>query len=69
MLLKRVLAKRILDSRGEPTIEVHIRGCKASSPSGKSKGKYENIDFFRSIGFCVNIALFYSCNNWGSEFE
>ena len=22
-----------------------------------------------SIGFCVNIALFYSCNNWGSEFE
>ncbi len=55
MLLKRVLAKRILDSRGEPTIEVHIRGCKASSPSGKSKGKYENIDFFRSIGFCVNL--------------
>jgi len=45
MKIKSVSAKAILDSRKEKTIQVSIKtnigNFKASSPSGKSKGKYE----------------------------
>ncbi|MFH1289992.1 MAG: hypothetical protein ABIH92_01145 [Nanoarchaeota archaeon] len=49
MLLKEVRAKKIKDSRGDPTIEVFINGIKASSPSGKSKGKHETPPFHKSL--------------------
>lgn len=49
MLLKKVIALKIKDSRGEPTIEVEINGTKASSPSGKSKGKFETPSFHKSL--------------------
>ncbi len=68
MFLKEVHAKKILDSRGEPTIEVEINECKASSPSGKSKGKFEtpsfhnsmqwNLDFINKTTFDIKINSF-----------
>lgn len=46
MKIKRLIARKILNSRGEPAIEVEINGqYKASAPSGASKGKYEVKDF------------------------
>lgn len=54
-VIKSVIPYRILDSRGDPTIEIEVvvrggRGAKASfgraaAPSGVSKGKHEVIDF------------------------
>ncbi len=42
MKIKRLTARKILNSRGEPTIEVEVNGLyKASAPSGASVGKYE----------------------------
>lgn len=49
MLIKDLFATKILDSRKEPTIEVSVNGCKASSPSGKSKGKYETPSYKKSL--------------------
>jgi enolase len=54
MFLKDLRAKSIPDSRGDPTIEVEINGCKASSPSGKSKGKYETPSFHNSLEWNIN---------------
>ena len=42
--IKKIIAREILDSRGEPTVEVDMYSnyfSRASVPSGKSKGKYE----------------------------
>ncbi|MBU0760166.1 MAG: hypothetical protein KKD94_04865, partial [Nanoarchaeota archaeon] len=55
MLLKRVKAKNIKDSRSDWTIEVSVNGCKASSPSGKSKGKYETPSFRKSLNWNIKI--------------
>lgn len=52
--LKEVRAKKIKDSRGEFTIEASINGCKASSPSGKSTGKYETLCWNKSIDWNIN---------------
>ncbi|MDP2628440.1 MAG: hypothetical protein Q8P15_00915, partial [Nanoarchaeota archaeon] len=41
MIILSISAEPIPDSRKEKTIEVSINGCKASSPSGKSTGKFE----------------------------
>lgn len=42
MKIKRLISRKIFNSRGEPTIEVEINGeYKASAPSGASIGKYE----------------------------
>ena len=49
MLIKELLAKKIKDSRNENTIEVSANGQKASSPSGKSTGKYETPSFHNSL--------------------
>lgn len=38
-----------MDSRNQPTIEVEINGQKASAPSGKSTGKYENPSYHKSL--------------------
>lgn len=44
MLLKKVFAREILDSRGNPTVEVEINGFRASIPSGASTGKHEALE-------------------------
>src|SRR3989338_572216 len=49
MQLKEVSARKIKDSRDEWTIEVSVNGCKASSPSGTSTGKYETPSYFKSL--------------------
>jgi enolase len=54
MLLKEVRARKIPDSRGDPTIEVEINGVKASSPSGKSKGVHETPSFHKSLAWNIN---------------
>ena len=46
MKIKSIEIKEILDSRGEPTIEVNVTGennesTSAQIPSGKSRGKNE----------------------------
>lgn len=64
MIIKRVCSKIVKDSRGEKTIEVSVNGCKASSPSGKSTGKYETKPYFRSLKWCVDFL-----NKWKYELE
>jgi len=48
MKIKKVIAKEILDSRGNPTIEVSVyvnkKVFKASVPSGASTGVYEAVE-------------------------
>ena len=53
MLIKGVHARKIKDSRKEETIEVSINGSSASSPSGKSKGKYETPSFHKSLDWDI----------------
>ena len=54
MIIKEVNARIIQDSRNEPTIEVSINGCNASSPSGKSKGKHETPSYHNSLKWNIN---------------
>lgn len=49
MLVKEIKARKVPDSRNEPTIEVTVNGQKASSPSGKSKGKHETPSYHLSL--------------------
>ena len=49
MIIKEVFAKKIKDSRSDFTIEVSVNGQKASSPSGKSTGKYETPSYRTSL--------------------
>jgi enolase len=46
--IKKILAREILDSRGNPTVEVDLINnlgiFQASVPSGASKGKYEAVE-------------------------
>lgn len=53
MLIKEISAKKIKDSRKDFTIEVSINGQRASSPSGKSKGKHETLSFYKSLEWDV----------------
>ena len=53
MLVKGVGARKIKDSRGDYTIEVLVNGQKASSPSGKSTGKYETPSYRKSIDWNI----------------
>lgn len=53
MLIKEIKAHKITDSRGEKTIEVSINGSKASSPSGKSKGKHETPSYHISLDWNI----------------
>lgn len=49
MRIEGVRGRKILDSRGEPTVEVEVRGGggfgRGSAPSGKSRGKHEAVAF------------------------
>lgn len=53
MIIKEVSAKSVIDSRKEKTISVSIKtnigNFSASSPNGKSKGKYEKKPYKKSI--------------------
>lgn len=49
MIISSVSASAILDSRKEKTIQVSINGQKASSPSGKSTGKFETPSYRVSL--------------------
>ncbi len=53
MIIKEVRAEKIPDSRGEPTIKVTIDGVAASSPSGKSTGKFETKPYNTSLDFSI----------------
>ncbi len=53
MQFEKVGARVIKDSRGHETIEVSVNGSKASSPSGKSTGKYESKPYYQNIRACV----------------
>ena len=64
MFIKEIKARKIKDSRKELTIEVSINGIKASSPSGKSTGKYETHSYHKSIDWNIN-----AINNLKIDFE
>lgn len=44
-----MIASKIKDSRGDETILINFNGIVASSPSGKSKGKYEAVSYVKSL--------------------
>ena len=53
MIIKRILVRKIENSRNDGAIEILVKSdigkAKASAPSGKSKGKYEKLDFKENI--------------------
>ena len=57
MIIKKVRARKIRNSRGEDTIKIEVKASKgkgdASVPSGASKGKYEAVDFVKPIDKCI----------------
>ncbi len=57
MIIKRVKAKKIKNSRGEETIKVFVKSDtgkgEGSAPSGASKGKFEAKDFVGSVSDSV----------------
>jgi len=57
MIIKKVKAKKIRNSRGEDSIKISVKCDKgkgeASAPSGASKGKFEAKDFLLSIKDCI----------------
>lgn len=65
MLIKEVNARIIKDSRGEKTIEVSVNNSGwASSPSGKSTGKYESKPYYQDIKWNVDFL-----NSWKKWLE
>ena len=66
MIIKKVFAKAILDSRGEKTIEVSVNGCVASSPSGKSTGKYETPCYHKNLDWNLKAI---NENSWDIEIK
>ena len=53
MIIKKVVAKQVLDSRKKPTIQVVVQTDKGSfktcAPSGKSTGKFEVSMYKKSV--------------------
>jgi len=49
MIIKSIKARSIRDSRKQLTIQIAVNGQKASSPSGKSTGKYETPCYQKSL--------------------
>ena len=67
MFIKEVSARSVKDSRGEKTIEVSVNGAEwASSPSGKSKGKYETPSYYTDGNLKFNVKFL---NNWKKWLE
>ena len=57
MNIKEIRARKIKDSRDDYTIEVSVNGQKASSPSGKSTGKYETSCYHNSIKWNIKAII------------
>ena len=58
MIIKKLIAKAVRDSRGEKTIKVIVktnRKFKTSAPEGKSTGKYEAKPYFRNLDGDIKI--------------
>lgn len=53
MLLNKIRARKIKDSRGKATIEVSINGKKASAPSGKSTSKSASPLYRKSLAWNI----------------
>ena len=49
MKITSIKARKIQDSRNQPTIEVTLNSQKASAPSGKSTGKYETPPYHNTL--------------------
>jgi len=49
MIIKSISISTIKDSRKDKTIEVNVNGSRASSPSGKSTGKYETSCYRKTL--------------------
>ncbi len=64
MIIKTVSARSIKDSRGERTIEVSVNGSAASAPSGKSTGKYETPQYYKTLTWNVQFL-----KKWKEELE
>ncbi|OIO81715.1 hypothetical protein AUJ84_00300 [Candidatus Pacearchaeota archaeon CG1_02_32_132] len=64
MIINKIRARAIKDSRNELTIEVEVNEQRASSPSGKSKGRYESKPYYKDLKFCVSFL-----NNWKWKIE
>ncbi|MFH0752416.1 MAG: enolase C-terminal domain-like protein [archaeon] len=55
MKIRKLNAKKVLNSRGESTIEVSVNGFSAAAPSGASVGSHEVQAFPKQgIGFCID---------------
>ena len=64
MIIEKVGAKLINNSRGNPTIEVTVNGCKASSPSGKSTGEFETKPYYKNLNWNIKFL-----NSWKQKIE
>lgn len=54
MRIKSVRARKILNSKDQPTIEVIVNGkYYAAAPSGTSKGEYEARDYFKNLDYAI----------------
>jgi len=62
MFIKEVRARAIKDSRGTATIEVSVNNSRASSPSGKSTGKYETPSYHQDLKW--NIKFLNEWKKW-----
>lgn len=69
MIIKNVSARKIKDSRGDYTIEVFVNGLSASSPSGKSTGKYETPSYLNNIDWNIKAINSLSINLEINKFE
>src|SRR3989344_7599643 len=69
MLIEEVKAYKTLDSRGQQTIEVSVNGSVASSPSGKSTGKYESKPYFNFIEWNIKFLTEFHSNTHINSFE
>ncbi len=59
MKIKRLIARKIRDTRGDPTIQVelnnHFGKFKASAPNGKSRGKFEAKPWKKSLSRDISV--------------
>lgn len=69
MKISDVKASRILDSRGEETIEVNVNGEMASAPEGKSVGEYESKPYHNSLDWNINFLNSFEINFPINKFE
>lgn len=55
MIIKSVKARKIANSRGQPTIEITVNErFSAAAPSGASTGEHEAVDYSKGLDYAVN---------------